>query len=191
MRPRSTSTASATARTPSSPASWSTSRKPASIPATAPARCRRIRSTTRQSPSWSGRRARSRSRSTSAGLMNVQYAIKDGEIYVLEVNPRASRTVPFVAKVIGHAGRQDRGARHGRREAFGLQSRAQAAQAPRGEGSGVPLRALPRRRHRARAGDEVDRRSDGHRRFVRDRLRQEPDRRRHAACPAAERSSSR
>ena len=33
--------------------------------------------------------------------MNVQYAIKDGEIYVLEVNPRASRTVPFVAKVIG------------------------------------------------------------------------------------------
>jgi carbamoyl-phosphate synthase large subunit len=34
--------------------------------------------------------------------MNVQYAIKDGTIYVLEVNPRASRTVPFVAKVIGH-----------------------------------------------------------------------------------------
>jgi carbamoyl-phosphate synthase large subunit len=35
------------------------------------------------------------------GLMNVQFAIKDGTIYVLEVNPRASRTVPFVAKVIG------------------------------------------------------------------------------------------
>jgi carbamoyl-phosphate synthase large subunit len=35
------------------------------------------------------------------GLMNVQYAVKGGEIYVLEVNPRASRTVPFVAKVIG------------------------------------------------------------------------------------------
>jgi len=35
------------------------------------------------------------------GLMNVQYALKDGELYVLEVNPRASRTVPFVAKVIG------------------------------------------------------------------------------------------
>ena len=33
--------------------------------------------------------------------MNVQYAIKDGDIYILEVNPRASRTVPFVAKVIG------------------------------------------------------------------------------------------
>jgi carbamoyl-phosphate synthase large subunit len=35
------------------------------------------------------------------GLMNVQYALKGGEIYVLEVNPRAARTVPFVAKVIG------------------------------------------------------------------------------------------
>ncbi len=35
------------------------------------------------------------------GLMNVQYAIKGDLIYILEVNPRASRTVPFVAKVIG------------------------------------------------------------------------------------------
>ncbi len=35
------------------------------------------------------------------GLMNVQYALKDGTIFILEVNPRASRTVPFVAKVIG------------------------------------------------------------------------------------------
>jgi carbamoyl-phosphate synthase large subunit len=35
------------------------------------------------------------------GLMNVQFAIKDGVIYVLEVNPRASRTVPFVAKTVG------------------------------------------------------------------------------------------
>ena len=35
------------------------------------------------------------------GLMNVQYAVKDGVVYVLEVNPRASRTVPFVSKTIG------------------------------------------------------------------------------------------
>ena len=35
------------------------------------------------------------------GLMNVQYAIKDGTVYVLEVNPRASRTVPFVSKATG------------------------------------------------------------------------------------------
>jgi carbamoyl-phosphate synthase large subunit len=35
------------------------------------------------------------------GLMNIQYAIKNGTLYVLEVNPRASRTVPFVSKAIG------------------------------------------------------------------------------------------
>jgi carbamoyl-phosphate synthase large subunit len=35
------------------------------------------------------------------GLMNVQYALKDGQLYVLEVNPRASRTVPFVSKATG------------------------------------------------------------------------------------------
>ena len=35
------------------------------------------------------------------GLMNVQYAVKDGQLYVLEVNPRASRTVPFVSKATG------------------------------------------------------------------------------------------
>ena len=35
------------------------------------------------------------------GLMNVQFAVKDGEIYLIEVNPRASRTVPFVAKAVG------------------------------------------------------------------------------------------
>ena len=35
------------------------------------------------------------------GLMNVQFAVKDGKVYVLEVNPRASRTVPYVSKAIG------------------------------------------------------------------------------------------
>lgn len=35
------------------------------------------------------------------GLMNVQYAVKDSDVYILEVNPRASRTVPFVSKAIG------------------------------------------------------------------------------------------
>ncbi|MBO6505349.1 MAG: carbamoyl-phosphate synthase large subunit [Kordiimonadaceae bacterium] len=34
------------------------------------------------------------------GLMNVQFAVKDGEVYLIEVNPRASRTVPFVAKAV-------------------------------------------------------------------------------------------
>ncbi|MBQ6534187.1 MAG: ATP-grasp domain-containing protein, partial [Opitutales bacterium] len=35
------------------------------------------------------------------GLMNVQYAIKKGELFLIEVNPRASRTIPFISKVIG------------------------------------------------------------------------------------------
>jgi carbamoyl-phosphate synthase large subunit len=35
------------------------------------------------------------------GLMNVQFAVKEGQVYVLEVNPRASRTVPFVSKATG------------------------------------------------------------------------------------------
>ena len=35
------------------------------------------------------------------GLMNIQFAVKDGRVYLIEVNPRASRTVPFVAKAIG------------------------------------------------------------------------------------------
>jgi carbamoyl-phosphate synthase large subunit len=37
------------------------------------------------------------------GLMNVQFAVKDGDVYIIEVNPRASRTVPFVAKATGSA----------------------------------------------------------------------------------------
>ena len=35
------------------------------------------------------------------GLMNIQFAVKDGVLYILEVNPRASRTIPFVCKTIG------------------------------------------------------------------------------------------
>ena len=35
------------------------------------------------------------------GLLNVQYAVHGGELYVIEANPRASRTVPFVSKAVG------------------------------------------------------------------------------------------
>ncbi len=35
------------------------------------------------------------------GLMNVQFAVKDNEVYLIEVNPRAARTVPFVSKATG------------------------------------------------------------------------------------------
>jgi len=39
------------------------------------------------------------------GLMNVQFAVKDGDVYLIEVNPRASRTVPFVAKATAESRR--------------------------------------------------------------------------------------
>ena len=47
------------------------------------------------------------------GLMNVQYAIKDDTVYVLEVNPRASRTVPYLSKANGRAAGADCGAGDG------------------------------------------------------------------------------
>ena len=36
------------------------------------------------------------------GLINIQFAVKDGEVYVLEVNPRSSRSVPYVSKSVGY-----------------------------------------------------------------------------------------
>ena len=79
----------------------------------------------------------------------------------------------------GHAGGEDRRADHGRREARRLQSEEAQARPCRRQGIGIPVRALPGRRYRARSRDAIDRRSDGHRPLVRSRLRQEPARRRH------------
>ena len=94
------------------------------------------------------------------GLMNVQYAIKDGKIYVLEVNPRASRTVPFVAKTIGIPVAKIAVARDGWRAESQRRDRAED-QSHRGQGSRLPVRALSRRRYRARPGNALDRRSHG------------------------------
>ncbi len=108
------------------------------------------------------------------GLMNVQFAIKDSVVYILEVNPRASRTVPFVAKVIGKpiaaiaaevmAGKP--------LAAFGL--KPTTLQSRRRQGGRVPVRAFPRRRSDPRPGDALDRRGDGHRQRLRHGLREEP-----------------
>ena len=87
--------------TSSSPASCSISRKRASIRATAPARCRPTASSPTSSPRSSGRPRALAEALGVVGLMNVQFAVKDGIVYLIEVNPRASRTVPFVAKAIG------------------------------------------------------------------------------------------
>ena len=131
------------------------------------------------------------------GLMNVQYAIKDGDIYVLEVNPRASRTVPFVAKVIGVpvakiAARIMAGETLESFRAEAAELRVRHRPPRRREGSGVSVRALRRQgRHRARPGDEIDRRGHGHRPRLQCRLRQKPARRRHRGCRKAEPCSSR
>ena len=118
-----------------------------------------------------------------SGLMNIQFAVKDGEVYLIEVNPRASRTVPFVAKAIGIqvAKIASRVMAGEKLSSFDL-SPPQHRHPYRGQGSGVPVRALPRRRSGARPRNEIDRRSHGHRRRFRHRLRQGAVRRRHACC---------
>ena len=60
------------------------------------------------------------------GLMNVQYAVKDGTVYVLEVNPRASRTVPYVEQGHRRAAAQDRRGRDAGQEDLGFHGRAPA-----------------------------------------------------------------
>ena len=98
------------------------------------------------------------------GLMNIQFAIQNGIVYILEVNPRASRTVPFVSKATGvplakmaarvMAGSKLQGARPDDRARAGVLL---------GQGVGVPVREVPGGRSDPRPGNEVDRRSHGHR----------------------------
>ena len=100
------------------------------------------------------------------GLLNLQLAVKDERIWVLEANPRASRTVPFVSKVIGVSlarvatlvltGRTHRRPARRRRAA----ERPAPLPAPslhEREGRRASVRPVPGRRHGARARDEVDR----------------------------------
>ena len=125
------------------------------------------------------------------GLLNVQYALKDDVLYVLEANPRASRTVPFVSKATAvplakACARIMLGASIAQLREEGVlvatgDGADHAAQRPGGgQGGGAAVPPLPQGRrlqHRlaSRPGDEVDRRGDGHRPRLRQRLRQEPD----------------
>ena len=102
------------------------------------------------------------------GLMNVQFAIQSGVIYILEVNPRASRTVPFVSKATGVPL-----AKVAARVMTG-KTLAQPGADHRahpdvflGQGSGVPVRQVSRGRSDLGSGDEIHRRSHGHRAHVR------------------------
>ena len=107
------------------------------------------------------------------GLMNVQYAIKDDMVYVLEVNPRASRTVPYLSKATGVAlAKIAAKVMAGRTLAeLGFTKRHRGGGRLREE-PGVSVRAVPRRRHDSRPRDEVDRRGDGRFDHLRRRVRQ-------------------
>ena len=104
------------------------------------------------------------------GLMNTQFAIKDDVVYVLEVNPRASRTVPYLSKATGMPlAKVAAKLMIGRTLAEqGLTEDLEVSGFVR-QDAGVPVRAVPGRRHAARPGDEVDRRGHGRRRDVRHR----------------------
>ena len=78
------------------------------------------------------------------GLMNVQFAIQNGVVYVLEVNPRASRTVPFVSKATGlPLAKIAARVMAGRKLADLDATRRARAAVLLGQGSGVPVRQVP------------------------------------------------
>jgi carbamoyl-phosphate synthase large subunit len=127
------------------------------------------------------------------GLLNVQYALVSDVLYVLEANPRASRTVPVRLQGDRRTAGQGRRARHGRRLARRPAARGPAPGARRrgqlpldapglGEGGRaavppVPDRRRARRRHAARTRDALDRRGHGHRRELRHSVREVAGRR--------------
>ena len=118
------------------------------------------------------------------GLMNVQYAIKDDTIYVLEVNPRASRTVPFVAKATGVPIAEDRRPRDGRGKTGATSSSTTTSSPPHVavKEAVFPFARFPNVDTHPGPGDEIHRRGDGPRLQLRARLRQGAARRRGASC---------
>ena len=129
------------------------------------------------------------------GLINVQYAVHAGELYVIEANPRASRTVPFVSKAVGLplaklACRIMLGesiaemALPREREGLGLGEQVSR------QGGRAAVRPLRRLGRAARAGDALDGRGHGHRARLPDGVRQGAGRRRACRCPARARRSS-
>ena len=105
------------------------------------------------------------------GLMNVQYAIQHDTVYVLEVNPRASRTIPYVSKATGvplakvaarlMTGRKLRDLNLPFVETQRHQG-TRRSRFLRREIAGFPVQQIPRRGPDSRPGNALDRRSDGH-----------------------------
>ena len=187
--------------TSTSPASWSISRRPGSTPATPPAPSRR-----RFAAAYRrrvGRQTRPMALALGVvGLMNVQFAMQANDIYVLEVNPRACRTVPFVAKATDiaiatiaarvmageplsafpHRDPSPQGHRPRRPPPL---RRPLDAGRPRHalvlrQGGRDAFQPLPRRRHAPRPRDALDRRGDGLGPQLPPRLPQGADGRRHS-----------
>ena len=143
-------------------------------------------------PRSASRRRASRSGSASSGCSTSSSRSTRGELYVIEANPRASRTVPFVSQGDRDAAGQARLPDHARRAARRPRpARRPDALRPRlGQGGGAAVRPLRGRRRAARPGDALDRRGDGRRARLPDRLRQGAGRRRRrAARDRAPRSS--
>jgi biotin carboxylase len=107
------------------------------------------------------------------GLMNAQFAVKDKTVYVLEVNPRGSRTVPFVSKAIGvPLAKLAMKTMIGRSlDDLGFVTAPKPVHLSVKEAV-FPFNKFPARRRAARPGDEVDRRGHGDRRGFRVGLRQ-------------------
>ena len=131
--------------------------------------------------------------------MNMQFAVtaaaqparRRRTIYILEVNPRASRTVPFVSKATGvPLARLAALVMVGKTlDELGVHDEVVPKHLLR-QGKRLPVQQVPRRGHHPRPGDAIDRRSDGHRRHVSDGVRQEADGRELRRCRRAGRSSS-
>jgi carbamoyl-phosphate synthase large subunit len=96
------------------------------------------------------------------GLVNIQFATQRGSLYVLEVNPRASRTVPFVSKAIGVADGKGSRAPRGRPAARVPRPPARARSGGLlHQGAGLSVQEVPGRGQPPRPRDEVDGRGHG------------------------------
>ena len=89
------------------------------------------------------------------GLINIQYAVADDTVYILEANPRASRTVPLVSKVCNIPMATHRHAPRSGREAGRHEPEARHLQPLRREGGGVPLQHVPGGRSGSRPRDAL------------------------------------
>ena len=157
----------------SSAASWSTSSTPESIRATAPACCRRARSSAAMQEELMRADADAGAR-TRRGRSD-QCAVRDLRGRDLHPGSQSARLAHDPVRQQGdrRAAGEARRAGDGGQEARGPRLHRGARPAPcLGQGVGVSLRALPRRRHDSRPRDEIDRRSDGNRRHLRDGVRQ-------------------